>query len=288
VGFKKKNSLHNIKKKQQRQLIMKIAFLGMGEIGAAVAKVYNKSDASHTLVYRDPKLNLNDSFDGVDVLNVCIPYFTEAQFVTAVSNTIEECNPKLTIIHSSVQPSCDPEDQTTVQKIISKSSSSGVVHSPVRGVHPDLYGGLMTFVKFIGAETESVGSFAKEHMESLGMKTQVTSSRNTELAKLLSTSYYGVCIAFTEEMGRLCDQSGADFDVVVKDWNQTYNDGYSELGKKNVVRPVLFRLSSESPTIGGHCVIPNAKLLKRKFDTDVFDPVLKFGNYDHNLDPHKD
>jgi hypothetical protein len=146
----------------------------------------------------------------------------------------------------------------------------------------------MKFVKFIGAESDTVGAFAKAHMDSLGMTTQVTSSRNTELAKLLSTSYYGMCIAFTEEMGRLCDRSGADFDVVVRDWNQTYNDGYSDLGKQNVVRPVLYRLSSESPVIGGHCVIPNAKLLKKKFDTDVFDPILKYGNYNHNLEPQLD
>lgn len=269
---------------------MKVAIIGKGEIGMAVAKVYESSDGSYTIMYRDPKLGLKDSLDDVEVLNVCIPYFSESQFVSAVSGAIEECvsSLKLTVIHSSVQPSCDLSDKTTVEKIVEKSGFSGVVHSPVRGVHPDLYGGLMTFVKFIGTESESVGEYAKSHMESLGMKTQVTSSRNTELAKLLSTSYYGICIAFTEEMGRLCDRSGADFDVVVRDWNQTYNDGYTELKKENVVRPVLYRLSSESPVIGGHCVIPNAKLLKRKFDTCVFDPILKYGNYNHNLEPQND
>ena len=95
-------------------------------------------------------------------------------------------------------------------------------------------------------------------------------------AKLLSTTYYGMCIAYTEEMGKMCDQTGADFDIVVEDWNNTYNEGYKKLNKPNVVRPVLFRIP-DGQKIGGHCVVPNAILLKKMFpDLKVCDYILQF------------
>ena len=253
---------------------MRIGILGKGEIGTAISEVYASTTANCVILYKDLKLKLDDDFTDIDVLNVCIPYITEDQFVGDVSKTVTEFKPSLTIIHSSVQPSSTKDEKTTIQKIIDLTSNTRVVHSPVRGVHPHLYDGIKTFVKFIGAETPEAGKLAKEHLDTLGIESLVTTSKNTELTKLLSTSYYGICIAFTEEMGKLCDQSGADFDVVVKQWNETYNDGYIKLDKSNVVRPVLYRLSDDK--IGGHCVLPNANLLKRKFKTDIFNPILKY------------
>jgi len=41
-------------------------------------------------------------------------------------------------------------------------------------------------------------------------------------------------------------------------WNKQYNDGYTKLGKSNVVRPVL---TPPSGKIGGHCVSQNFELL---------------------------
>jgi hypothetical protein len=40
------------------------------------------------------------------------------------------------------------------------------------------------------------------------------------------------------------------------DFNKTYNAGY--VLKPNVIRPVLYAPSGK---IGGHCVVPNAKIL---------------------------
>lgn len=52
--------------------------------------------------------------------------------------------------------------------------------------------------------------------------------------------------------------------------NDTYNAGYWELGKPNVIRPTL--TAPENNTIGGHCVCENAVLLKKQFGDD---PLLK-------------
>ena len=65
-----------------------------------------------------------------------------------------------------------------------------VVHSPVRGVHPYLFEGLKTFVKYVGAEDKKAGEMAKKHFESLGIKTKlVYPAKTSELAKLFCTTY---------------------------------------------------------------------------------------------------
>ena len=125
---------------------------------------------------------------------------------------------------------------------------------------------MQTFVKYIGTASKNhheSGVIAQKHFLTLGIKTKVTTARTSVLMKLLSTTYYGMCIAFTEDMGKLCDTENIDFNMI-RDWTRTYNDGYHQLGVHNVQRPDLFRIP-DGKVIGGHCVIPNAVLLKKMF-----------------------
>ena len=64
-----------------------------------------------------------------------------------------------------------------------------------------------------------------------------------------------------------------DFDAVATEFNETYNDGYTKLGKKNVIRPVLF---VDDKPIGGHCIIPNAKILDKYLKSEAISLVLKY------------
>jgi UDP-N-acetyl-D-mannosaminuronate dehydrogenase len=148
------------------------------------------------------------------------------------------------------------------------------VHSPVRGIHPRLYQGIKTFVKYIGADNKKAGEMAKKHLESLGIKTKVfTPSITTEIGKLLDTSYYGLVIAWHGEMKKVCNQFGVDFDKAVTDFNETYNEGYAKLGKKNVVRPVLY---PPKEGISGHCIVPNARILKQYSESRALDLILDY------------
>lgn len=231
----------------------KIGILGYGEIGKALAKFY-----------QDPKikdLNRNDDLEGVDILNICIPY--TKYFVKIVKTEIAEIKPKLTIIHSTVAPG-------TTRKI-----GGAIVHSPVRGIHPDLYQGMKTFLKYIGADDKKVGKMARKHLKRLGMKTMIFSPAiTTELGKLLSTTYYGLCIAYHGEVKKICDKYKVDFEEVMTDFNRTYNNGYKELGKKNVIRPILYPPTNNK--INGHCIISNVRILKRYFRSKVFGLILKY------------
>ena len=228
-----------------------IGILGYGEIGKAIAEFYNKP------LIKD--LNRDDGLVGVEILNVCIPW--SEKFVEIVKKEIKEINPKLTIIHSTVAPG-------TIKKI-----GGIVVHSPVRGVHPNLFKGIKTFVKYIGADDKKSGEIAEKHLKSLGIKTKIFyPSATTEIGKILDTTYYGICIAWHGEMKEICDKLGVNFDDAVTDFNQTYNEGYAKLGKKNVVRPVLYPPQNGKAK---HCIVPNATILSKYYETPIFDLILK-------------
>ena len=231
----------------------KIGILGYGEVGQTITKFY-----------KNPKikeLNKDDGLKGVDILHVCIPYSNK--FVQIVKKEIREIKPKLTIIHSTVAPG-------TTKKI-----GGMVVHSPIRGIHPNLFEGIKTFVKYIGADNKKTASLAKKHFQSLGIKTKVFfPSVTTELGKLLDTTYYGLCIAWHGEMKKLCDKYSLDFEKAVTDFNKTYNKGYTKLGMKHVIRPVL--TAPKGNIIGGHCIIPNAQILKKIFTSKALDLLLQY------------
>ena len=172
--------------------------IGYGHIGKAIAKFYENPKIKDT--------NRDDNLKGVDVLNICIPYSTD--FVKIVKKEIAKIEPKLTIIHSTVEPG-------TTKKIGGK-----IVHSPIRGVHPYLYESIKKFVKCIGADTLEPGLTAEEHIRSLGIIPKgFAPSIITELGKILSTTYYGLCIAWHGEMKKVCDKLKVDFSQAVTDFN---------------------------------------------------------------------
>ena len=237
----------------------KIGILGFGEIGQAIAKFYKKA--------RIKDLNRDDGLEGVDVLHICIPYFKK--FVKIVSKEIKKIKPKLVIIHSTVAPG-------TTKKIIKKTKNKMIIHSPIRGIHPHLYQGIKTFVKYIGAENKKAGEMAKKHLNSLGIKTEAFyPAKTTELGKLFDTTYYALCVAWHGEMKEICDKEKVNFEKVATDFNKTYNEGYKKLKMNHVVRPVL---KPPEKFIGGHCLIPNTEILKNNYKSLVFDLILKYKN----------
>lgn len=236
---------------------MKIGIVGMGEIGSSLTKVYREKEFECHCY--DPFLGFVGDLSDCDILNICIPY--TKNFVEIVQKYIDEFKPSLTVIHSTVAP------HTT------KKLKGRVCHSPVRGLHPNLAEGIKTFEKYIGSENMEDALEYGRHLEKIGIcfyicKDSVTS----ELAKLLDTSYYGVCIAFHSEAAKICEQEGVDFTDVMTNYNNGYNKGYSKLGLETYVRPVLY----PTDKIGGHCVVPNAEILREHYDTKFLQSILKF------------
>ena len=205
--------------------------VGYGELGKTLHKVLGKA------YWYDRE---RDCWDGetIDVIHICFPYYE------GFSKAVEEwkLHARLVIVHSSVPVgTCD---------------AMRVVHSPIRGVHPHLDKGIRTFVKYFGGRDARK---AAKIFEKLRIKTRCFSeARITEAIKLWDTTQYGRLIMMEKEIYEWCQKNNLPFGYVYTMANKDYSEGYTKLGMKQVVRPYLKHV--EGP-IGGHCVLPNAKLL---------------------------
>lgn len=210
--------------------------IGVGEIGSALKQVLSP--------YQIGWIDLGESyvpFSYTYAMHVCIPY--SSHFEEIVMEYQTQFEPLITIIHSTVP--------------IGTSDKLGAVHSPVRGVHPDIAKGIRTFVKFFGGKNAEQAAFI---FSEINIKTKVVdSARNCEAAKIWDTTQYGVMIRLNKLIHEYCEANNLDFDTIYTEFNQSYNEGYTELGRAEVVRPYLKYMPGK---IGGHCVLPNLEFIK--------------------------
>lgn len=220
---------------------MKHVICGMGEVGTALANVIVRS--SQELDCHDPQKERYADQE-YDVLHVCIPWADS--FIDDVQRYTRRWKTHLTIIHSTVPVG-------TTRKV-----GGNIAHSPVHGVHPNLTGGLRTFAKPVGGITPEATWQAEMLLQLCGIKTVPFSSPEaTELSKIMCTTQYAWNVILCKEIAAECERLGVPFEEVYSQWNAEYNRGYTELGKPEVCRPNLTPMPGP---IGGHCLIPNAKL----------------------------
>ncbi|CAN0248460.1 unnamed protein product [Ectocarpus sp. 6 AP-2014] len=259
-----------------------VGILGNGEIGSSLHRVYQLAGDADVIV-RDPIQGLDASLSHCGVVNVCIPFRNYDEFVTALRDLAlrEGC---VVIIQSTVAVGCTDRVQADLPTLV-------CAQSPVRGVHPHLTDGLLTFDKYVGvsdrfAGDDAIESFLTQHMKSLGMKPVVCRAKESELAKLISTTLYGVNIAAITDVSKLCDDAGVDFEKVFTQWQTGYNAGYTALGKSNVCRPVLTPIPENEEdgkqVIGGHCILSNCCILEREMEeTTLSSFVLRYSDERH-------
>lgn len=235
-----------------------VGILGLGEVGRAIKKLCQKQCRVLTKDLDHDQLG-NEK---LDILHICIHF--NPQFIKTVCAQIKKNKPNLLVINSTVIPG-------TSEKIKQKTKAV-VIHSPIIGIHPHLYKQLFTFPKLVGPTSKRAADLAVKHFKKLGLKTVVfKKAEETELAKIMSTTYYGLSIVFCKWLKELCDGNKLDFENVYTKFNQAYNKGYAE-ELPNVRRPVL------KPTpgkIGGHCIIANTQALKKHLKDPFSQLILK-------------
>jgi len=219
-----------------------VVVVGLGEVGRPLLKLLSRH-------YKIMGVDMSPPVEPVgkvDVLHICYP-FEIKDFVGETARYVDLFRPKLTVINSTVA--------IGTTRTIAQRTGTAVAHSPVRGKHVRMLDELGTYTKFVGAIDLASGKYAAEHFESAGLKTRILSAPEaTELAKLTETTYFGLLIAWAQEVERYCDQVGQAYEEIAS--------FYEEIP--------FFPATKYFPgIIGGHCVMANIEILRRFDDSPL-------------------
>lgn len=243
-----------MKKKTYKPVTSKTTHLiiGYGQIGKSVENVLKNAYAVVKHLGKDEQVE-----GRFDVLHIAFPY---SNYFVSYVNAYKKryLNPAgIVIVHSTVA--------------IGTCDKIGAVSSPVRGKHPDLTGGIMSFEKAFGGPD---GRQAAKVFQRCSVPCYIDpDNRSVEAYKLIDTTQYGRAVADMWRIYRFCKKHKLNFDTVYTWANQTYNAGYESLGmpqfKKYILKPMPGK-------IGGHCVIPNAEILAKLYKEEIATDLLKF------------
>ena len=224
-----------------------VVIVGLGEVGKPLLEIMKSRYQTFGVDIDQPA-----SISQCDVMHICFPFESD-KFVGQVVEYIHHYRPALTIINSTVAPGST--------RRIAAESGAPVVHSPIRGKHARMQEELLHYTKFVGALDPQSGQHAIEHFENIGMKTRLlTSPEATEIAKLTETTYFGLLIAWAQEVERYCMKLGANYDEVVS--------FYDEI---KFFPPVKYLPG----VIGGHCVMPNIAILRQQFPSSLLGAIVE-------------
>ena len=217
----------------------KIIVAGLGEVGKPLFDLLSRHYDVIGVDIAPP-----ERIEQADFLHICYP-FQIRDFIGETARYIELFRPALTILNSTVS--------VGTTRAIAERTGAAVVNSPVRGKHARMLEEIQFYTKFVGGMDAASAEAAAAHFESIGLKTRILSSPEaTELAKLTETTYFGVMIAWAQEVERYCDRSGQSYDEVVS--------FYDEI---KFFPPVKYFPGM----IGGHCVMPNIAILSKYTDS---------------------
>ncbi len=236
-------------KKSKLEKISKnpVVVIGLGEIGRPLLEIVRQK-RSAIGIDTEP----NDLSAQASIMHICFPCQIE-DFIGTSVGYINRYNPDLTILNSTVVPG-------TTRAIYEKIGKP-IAYSPIRGKHFKMKQDLLFYAKFVAGIDDKTAHLAEEHFKGIGMKTKVFSSlEGLELAKLLSTTYFGLLIAWAQEVERVCKRYNADYDEVMS---------FTE--EIDYFPPVIFKPGC----IGGHCIISNVYLLKKIMESDFLAAILR-------------
>ena len=223
-----------------------VVVVGLGEVGGPILELASKHYQACGVDISLPAQPIKE----VDVVHICYPWWIR-DFVAETARYIELLRPNITIINSTVA--------VGTTRAIAKQTGAVVVNSPVRGKHAHMLEDLLHYTKFVGAMEPVAAARAASHFQSLGMRTKILCSPEaTELAKLTETTYFGLLIAWAQEVEGYCDQL-----------NQNYREIVSFYEEVKFFPPVKYLPG----IIGGHCVMPNIEILSLLGHSEILQAI---------------
>ncbi len=229
-----------------------VLVIGLGEIGRPLFEVMSEK-------YPDTRgidIASVDSDGPVGLMLICYPFKIPGGYIETTAAYVEKFDPEVVVINSTVEPG------TT--RMIEKRIARPCVFSPVRGKHTRMRSELTHYCKWVAGSDAKVAGRVRDHFVAVGMPSQTMANPETlELAKLLETTYFGVLIAWAQEMDRFAGHVGADYFEMVRFFEEIgYLPGHVFLPGH----------------IGGHCVMPNIDILKTRFVSPLLDAVVESNN----------
>jgi len=249
-----------------------VLVVGLGEIGSTVYTVLRESQKFILYGVDFDKTKMEEcqttappACTKIDVMHVCIPVSNKERFIEVIQHYVEDFNPKLTIVNSTVPIG------TTIE--LYKQIGGLVAHSPCRGVHKNKQYMVKEFkrwTKYVGGATQEAGIAAQENFKTAGLKTkQLKNCTETEFAKLFETTYRTWMITFFQKMQRLANNYSKAISDLKIEFNEIV-DFIEDTHRQRHDRPVMF----PSP-IGGHCLLQNAHLMLAEYEPEMLNLILE-------------
>jgi len=214
------------------RLNYKAIIIGFGEVGQALQGIFGcraVDVTGHETIH-------------YDYMHIAFPYGEE--FEDEVKKYQLMYSPKFTIIHSTVP--------------VGTSRRLNAIHSPIRGMHPNLEYGVRVHKKFLGGDKAwEVAEYFRDH----GLRVIICDTAEaTELGMLLGTECYRINIEFAKRAKELCDKHRVNYNEAYTLFANEYNAGFQALGMPEYTRQVLVPIRG---AVGGHCLVPNSELIKK-------------------------
>jgi hypothetical protein len=220
--------------------------VGLGETGGPLLEILK---LTYPTIGRD--IEPVEVREKITVLHICFP-FQVGDFIQTTCDYIHLYRPEITIIHSTVIPG-------TTRKIF-EAAGGLIAYSPIRGKHTRMQEDLLYYTKFIAGMTPEAGALAGEYLKQSGFKIKLMETCDgLEAAKLIETTYFGLLIAWSQEIERFGKTLKVDYEALLALTEEV-----------DYLPPVNF----QPGYIGGHCIIPNINLLKNKLDSPFLDLIL--------------
>jgi len=231
--------------------------IGKGEVGSSLAAIMQA--AGRTAVHHDPPLGIVAQPGTYASVHLCIPFKDLESFLGIAHPLLEQFPSDTVIVHS------------TVGIGTTRLLGDTVSYSYVTGRHPQLDTEMLWFKRHLGCVSAERRSRAASLLRELSF--EVIEHENpdaVEFGKLFDTTYYGICVAWTKLAASIASENGIDF-TEIEIMNRTYNQGYAQHDLAKYARPELH--PTPGP-IGGHCVVPNAKILQRLHPHPLIQSVI--------------
>jgi len=138
-----------------------------------------------------------------------------------------------------------------------------VIFTPIRGKHPYLKKHILFWPKWVVSIPPQYSEEGSKILSRIGLKTKIYwgPPETIELAKIFETVYRALLIAWWQEMHRIARHFGADLCSIAEFIGEVHRVLYD--------RPILY-----PGVIGGHCLIPNTKILKSQYESIFLDAIL--------------